>query len=124
MKKSEGALRKCRVFFPFSRVKSECRQLVMLTPLHFVYFVIAVRAPKTRQAVKLSVFGNARPVYESERSPPLQKSTTFSRFSTVFAQNSTCLVQLFSTFFVRMEQMCLLFLILCGRMFVFSLINA
>ena len=70
----------------------------MLTPLHFVYFVIAVREPKTRQAVKLSVFGNSRPVYESERSPPLQKSTTFSRFSTVFAQNPTCLVQLFSTF--------------------------
>ena len=67
-------------------------------PLHIVYFVIAVRAPKMRQAVKLSVFGNARPIYESERSPPLQKSTTFSRFSTVFAQNSTCLVQLFSTF--------------------------
>jgi len=67
-------------------------------PLHIVYVVMAVRAPKTRQAVKLSVFGNARPVYESERSPPLQKSTTFSRFSTVFAQKSTCLVQLFSTF--------------------------
>ena len=47
---------------------------------------------------KPSVSWNARPVYESERSPPLQKSTTFSRFSIVFAQNSTCLAQLFSTF--------------------------
>ena len=34
-KKSERALRKCRVFFPFSRVKSECRQLVTLTPPPF-----------------------------------------------------------------------------------------
>lgn len=46
-------------------------------PLHIVYVVIAVRAPKTRQAVKLSVFGNARPIYESERSPRYKSPLLF-----------------------------------------------
>ena len=85
-------------FFEYALFLSTSPAVADTCPLHIVYFVIAIQAPKTRQAVKLSVSWNARPVYESERSPPLQKSTTFSRFSTVFAQNSTCLAQLFSTF--------------------------